>query len=195
MWRVPRASSALPYADRQLVTQNLVGGDEGISQPGVSLSKLIQNSNSAVFASTERSRLTYVGRLRAYRDLTEGSNLDAGGSDAFGPSAPAPEAFAAEDMNTELIGFDAPFRYRPLRRAIYRRFQARTEFVRSRPRAAGLSAERSLGYYVLAEYQFARRWFAGARFDRSAHRYDSTLVDTGGSFFLTLQGRFRNVAS
>ena len=33
----------LPEADRPLVTQNLVGGEEGISLPGVSLSKLIQN--------------------------------------------------------------------------------------------------------------------------------------------------------
>ena len=32
---------ALPWTDRPLVTRNLVGGDEGISDGGVSVSKLI----------------------------------------------------------------------------------------------------------------------------------------------------------
>jgi hypothetical protein len=188
----------LPWADRPLVTQNLVGGEEGISLPGVSLSKLIQNSalfleatgeayygESDVFESRRKSRLTYVGRLRGYRDITEGSNIDVGGSYAIGPSAQVPETFAVEDSDTELFGFDATFRYRPLRRAIYKQFQARTELVWSRPRSNGMTGERAFGYYGSGEYQFARRWFAGARYDRAAQALDPSLVDTGGSFYLT----------
>jgi len=189
---------AMPSADRPLVTQNLVGGEEGISLPGVSLSRLIHNSalfleatgeayygNSEVFESSRKSKLTYVGRLRGYRDITEGSNIDVGGSYAVGPSAQTPDVFVTEDSTTELFGFDATFRYRPLRRAIYRRFQARTELVWSRPRSNGVTGDRSFGYYGSAEYQFARRWFAGGRYDRSARVFDASLVDTGGSFFLT----------
>jgi hypothetical protein len=188
----------LPWADRPLVTQNLVGGEEGISLPGVSLSKLIHNSalfleatgeayygSSDVFESREKSKLTYVGRLRGYRDITEGSNIDIGGSYAIGPSAQVPETFTLEDSDTELFGFDATFRYRPLRRAIYKRFQARTELVWSRPRLNGFTGERAFGLYGSGEYQFARRWFAGARYDRSEQAVDPSLVDTGGSFFLT----------
>jgi hypothetical protein len=189
---------AIPWTDRPLVTQNLVGGDEGISESGVSLSRLINNSflfleatgeayygNSDVFASTERSKLTYVGRLRAYRDLTEGTNLDVGGSFAHGPTASTPDSPALDDASTRLFGFDATFRYRPLRRSIYRRFLARTELVWSRPRSAGLSGSTAFGFYGSGEYQFARRWFAGARYDRSARAFDASLVDTGGSFSLT----------
>ena len=189
---------ALPYADRPLVTQNLVGGEEGISEPGLSLSKLIPTAavfleatgeafygKSEVFENTERSKLTYVGRLRAYRDLTEGTNLDVGGSYAFGPSANTPATFALQNVSTELMAFDATFRYRPLRRAIYKRFQARTELVWSRPKSSGMIGDRAFGYYGNAEYQFARRWFAGARYDRSAQAFKASLVDTGGSFFLT----------
>jgi hypothetical protein len=189
---------AIPWADRPLVTQNLVGGEEGISLPGVSLSKLIHNSalfleatgeayygSSDVFESREKSKLTYVGRLRGYRDITEGSNLDVGGSYAVGPSAQVPETFTLDDSNTEMFGFDATFRYRPLRRAIYRRFQARTELVWSRPRSNGVTGDYAFGYYGSGEYQFARRWFAGARYDRSGQALDPSLVDTGGSFFLT----------
>jgi hypothetical protein len=39
--------------------------------------------------------------------------------------------------------------------------------------------------YALGEYQFARRWYFGARYDRSARTLDDTLTDTGGSLFLT----------
>ncbi len=190
---------AIPWTDRPLVTQNLVGGEEGISESGVSLSRLINNSflfleatgeayygSSDVFTSTERSKLTYVGRVRAYRDLTEGTNVDLGGSFAFGPSTSTPDSPALdEDASTRLFGFDATFRYRPLRRAIYRRLQARTELVWSRPRSAGLDGPTAFGFYGSGEYQFARRWYAGARYDRSARAFDASLVDTGGSFYLT----------
>jgi hypothetical protein len=188
----------LPWADRPLVSQNLVGGEEGISLPGVSVSRLILNpaifleatgeayyGSSDVFESRRKSKLTYLGRLRGYRDITEGTNIDIGGSYAVGPSTDAPDIFTLEDTNTELFGFDATFRYRPLRRAIYRRFQARTELVWSRPRSNGSIGERAFGYYGSGEYQFARRWFAGARYDRSAQALDPSLVDKGGSFFVT----------
>ena len=188
----------LPWADRPLVSQNLVGGEEGLSLPGVSLSRLIQNSalfleatgeayygSSDVFESNRKSKLTYVGRLRGYRDITEGSNIDLGGSYAFGPSAQVRDTFAVDDGSTELVGVDATFRYRPLRRAIYRRFQARTELVWSRPRFSGFTGERAFGFYGSSEYQFARRWFAGARYDRSAQALDPSLVDKGGSVYLT----------
>jgi len=193
---------ALPFADRPLVTQNLVGGEEGISMPGVSLSKLIQNSAlfleatgeayygfSDVFSSDpeHKSKLNYVGRVRGYRDITEGTNIDIGGSYAFGPSAQTLEPIdgVVHDNSTQLIGFDATFRYRPLRRAIYRRLQARTELVWSRPKNNGQSADTAFGLYGSGEYQFARRWFMGARYDRSAQPLDPTLIDTGGSFYVT----------
>ncbi|MFA5907701.1 MAG: hypothetical protein WC815_02890 [Vicinamibacterales bacterium] len=190
---------ALPWTDRPLVTRNLVGGDEGISESGVSVSRLLNNSfmfleatgeayygASAVFNSTARSKLAYVGRLRAYRDLTEGTNLDLGGSFAYGPSAAQPEVSIPEAAySTRLIGFDATFRYRPLRRAIYRRFQARTELVWSQPRSDGAGGETAFGFYGGADYQFARRWYAGGRYDRAAHPFDAALVDNGGSLYLT----------
>lgn len=189
----------LPWTDRPLVTQNLLGGDEGISESGVSVSRLINNSllfleatgeayygASDVFSSRERSGLAYVGRLRAYRDLTEGTNLDFGGSYAYGPSGTEPAVSIPEaDFSTRLIGVDATFRYRPLRRAIYKRFMARTELVWSQPRNNGLGGETAFGFYGSADYQFARRWYVGSRYDRSAQAFDASRVDTGGSFYLT----------
>ena len=37
----------------------------------------------------------------------------------------------------------------------------------------------AFGLYGSADYQFARRWFAGARYDWSERAYDSTLVTRG----------------
>jgi hypothetical protein len=195
---------AMPTGDRPLVTENLVGGEEGISDSGVSVSKLIMNpavyleaigevyrGESEVFQASRRSKLNYVGRLRAFRDLTEGTNLDVGTSFAFGPtnlveSLDPPFAPTALDLNKRLVGVDATFRYRPLRRAIYRRFLARTELLWSRQDLpAGLERQHAFGFYGLGEYQFARRWYAGARYDQSERVLDSSLQDRGGSLFLT----------
>ena len=42
-----------------------------------------------------------------------------------------------------------------------------------------------MGYYVSGDYQLARRWFAGVRFDGSDRADDASLHDTGGSAILT----------
>jgi hypothetical protein len=197
---------AMPTADRPLVSENLLGGEDGLSDSGFSLSKLVANpfmfieatgevfsGHSNVFQSAERSKLNYVGRLRGYRDLTEGTNIDLGTSVAFGPTD------VGADLNKRLIGIDATFRYRPLRRAIYKRFQARTELVWSRQDLPSAANEKAFGYYGLGEYQFARQWYVGGRYDRSQRALDASLQDDGGSLFLTywpsefsqLRGQYR----
>lgn len=208
---------ALPTADRPLVTDNLVGGEEGLSDGGLSLSKLLPNSllyleaigevygsHSASFSSSKRSKLTYVGRARAYRDLTEGTNLDLGASVAYGPGnfdGWTGPLFATDpgDLDKRLIGVDVSFRYRPLRRAIYRRLNLRSEFVWSRQDMPTGEPARAFGFYSLGELQFARRWYIGARADRSGRTFDPDVVDKGGSVFLTywpsefsqVRGQFR----
>jgi hypothetical protein len=183
----------MPWTDRPLVTQDLVGGEEGISDAGISVSRLFPNpvlfleatgevyrgESEGLFSAPERGDLTYVGRLRGYRDLTESANLDFGGSVARGTSVDG------AGLRTTLIGADVTFRYRPLRRAIYRRFLARTELVWSRRDLPGGPQARAFGGYVAADYQFARRWFAGLRLDRSERADDPSLVDKGASALLT----------
>lgn len=195
---------AMPTVDRPLVTQNLVGGEEGLSDSGISLSRLFPNSamyleatgevytgNSGVFSTSARSRLNYLGRVRAYRDITESMNVDLGTSFAFGPTEGFSDAplltpvAAGADLNKRMIGIDATFRYRPLRRAIYQRFNLRTEMIWSRQDLSSEAITTAFGMYGLAEYQFARRWYAGARLDRSGRAFDASLVDTGGSVFVT----------
>ena len=183
----------LPWVDEPLPMRNLLGGDEGLNDSGLSVSRLIPagalfleatgevyNGANGVFTSQRRRDLTYVGRLRGYRDLSEGTNLDVGTSVAYGHNDAGPDA------RTRLFGVDATLRYRPLRRAIYKKFLARTELFWSK-RDTAQAGERAdaFGAYLSGEYQFARRWFAGARYDWSDRAVDPTLRDKSGSVLLT----------
>ncbi len=180
----------LPWIDRPLVTTNLTGGEEGLADAGISLARLIPNpwlfleatgqvyqGNSEVFKAPTRSDLAWVGRLRAYRDLGESTNIDLGGSIAYGHNG------VTDDTTTRLLGVDATLRWRPLRRSIYTRFLARGEVTWSRWGEAD-ATQSAVGGYGTLEYQFARRWTAGLRYDNSQRAEAPWLRDTGGSFVL-----------
>lgn len=182
---------ALSWTDKPLVVESLLGGEEGLADSGVSVSKLILNplffleatgevyqGSSGVFAAPSRSDVSWVGRLRGYRDISESSNLDLGGSVAYGSND------AGDGTHTRVVALDATYRYRPLRRAIYRRFMGRTELFWSH-REESLADVAAFGFYASGDYQFARRWFAGGRYDWSERAYDSSLVDKGPSAVLT----------
>jgi hypothetical protein len=190
---------ALPWTDRPLMTNNLVGGEEGISDAGFSLAKLITNpwifleatgqvfrgDSDDLFRSSKRGDLSYVGHLRGYQDLTDNTNIDLGLSYSRGHN----DSGIVGDLDlgrfrTTLYGADATIRWRPLQRSIYQSFTGRSEFVWSR-RGQPNGLQRARGFYLSGDYQFARRWFAGARYDRSAHPDESSLKDTGQSAVLT----------
>ena len=181
----------LPFTDRPLMTQNLVGGEEGLGDSGISVSRLFPNSfafveatgqvyrgESAIFKAEKRKDLAYVSHLRGYRDLTESSNLDLGASFARGHNDAGP------GETTRLFGADATFRYRPLRRSIYTHFLARTELAWSR-RSEQPGAPSAFGAYGYLEYQFGRRWTAGARLDTAERSLNPSLKDKGASLLLT----------
>ena len=190
---------ALPWTDRPLVTENLLGGDEGITDAGISVARLIPNpwtfleatgqvfrgDSGDVFESSSRGDLSYVGHIRGYQDITESSNIDLGFSYARGHNA---SGFDDEDLDdsrtTSLFGIDATYRWKPLQRAIYTSFFGRSELVWSR-RDQPDGLQKAFGFYVSGDYQFARRWFAGARYDRSALASVAAEHDSGGSLILT----------
>jgi hypothetical protein len=189
----------LPWSDRPLVTRNLVGGEDGIDDAGISVARLISNpwifleatgqvfrgDSGDLFKASKRGDLSYVGHLRGYQDISESSNIDLGFSYSRGHN----DAEIGDDENrgsftTQLYGVDATFRWRPLQRSIYHSFIGRTEWVWSRrDQANGL--QRSSGFYVSGDYQIGRRWFGGVRFDASDRATDASLRDTGASILVT----------
>ncbi|MBI3401426.1 MAG: hypothetical protein HY048_08395 [Acidobacteria bacterium] len=190
----------LPWTDRPLVIQNLVGGEDGIDDAGISVARLIPNpwlfleatgqvfrgdSGESLFTSSERGDLSYVGHLRGYQDLSESTNLDLGLSYSRGhnPSGIV-DGTDVGRFTTQLYGLDATLRWRPLQRSIYHSFVGRSEWMWSR-REQFNGLQSGTGGYLSGDYQFARRWFAGVRYDRSNHADDASLMDTGGSVVLT----------
>jgi hypothetical protein len=190
----------LPWTDRPLVIANLVGGEDGIDDAGFSVARLIPagpvfleatgqvfrgDSGESLFRSSKRGDLSYVGHLRAYHDISESTNLDLGASYSYGHNP----AGIIKDVDigrftTKLFGGDVTLRWRPLRRAIYHQFVGRSEIVWSDHGQFG-GRQRAMGYFASGDYQFARRWFVGGRYDHSERADDSTLLDKGGSAVLT----------
>jgi hypothetical protein len=208
----------LPWVDRPLVTQNLVGGEDGIDDAGFSLSRILpapkgiflegtaqiyRGDTPNVFRAYRRSDLGTVEHLRFYRDITDNTNVDLGGSFARGYSP------FGNGWN-QLDGFDATLRWKPLQRAVYNSFIARSELIWARTVAGTVGREniirKPFGFYVSGDYQVRQRWFLGGRFDRSQRvaclptdpetvmpEYCGTgmpvlgplLQDTGGSILLT----------
>ncbi len=188
---------SLPWIDRPLVMFNLLGGeaddpDTGIKDAGVSVSRLLpagplfleatgevfRGNSGTLFTASRREDVALLGRIRAYKDLTDQTNFEAGASFARGHNDQGSEFL------TRLYGVDFTLRWKPLRRAIYRSFAARSELVWSlRDQPEG--RQRAFGGFVSAEYQFARRWWIGGRADWSDRAREAALRDRGGSLVLT----------
>jgi hypothetical protein len=195
----------LPWADRPLVIGNLVGGEDGINDAGISVARLIPNpwifleatgqvfrgdsgadpDGNPLYQTTRRGELSYVSHLRGYKDLTDNANIDLGFSYSRGHNGLSDgNTVDPGSLVTQLYGFDATYRWKPLQRSIYHSFVGRSEVIWSR-RDQPNGLQSGSGIYVSGDYQVGRRWFTGVRFDRSAHPTDASLTDTGGSFTVT----------
>ncbi|MBV9625356.1 MAG: hypothetical protein JOZ14_15400 [Acidobacteria bacterium] len=187
----------LPWVDRPLVATNLVGGEDGIDDAGFSLERILpapkgifldatgqvfRGDSGNVFQHQQRSDLSTVEHLRAYRDVSESTNLDLGFSYARGHNNGT--SSIAGDFITQLYGIDATVRWKPLRRSIYHSFVSRTEFIWSQ-RHQLPNEQHAFGFYTSGDYQFGRRWFTGARFDWSDRSRFAHLTDKGAAATLT----------
>ncbi len=183
----------LPWPDEPLPVVNLLGGEEGWIGTGVSLAKLIplpgdvfsevtaqvfRGDTGGLFAAPSRGDLAYNAHYRVFSDLTESTNLDVGLSYGVGPNG------ITDTSDTRLQGIDATFRWKPLRTATYRSASVRGEFIRSRKdELAG--TESAEGWFLSGEYQLAKRWFVGARYERADNADDASLSDRGEAAILT----------
>jgi hypothetical protein len=189
----------LPWADRPLVTTNLVAGEDGIDDAGVSVERilpapkgifleatgqLLRGDSGDAFKETRRSEVSTVDHLRAYKDITESTNLDLGLSYARGHNDATLTTAAIGDFVTQLYGVDATVRWKPLRRSIYHSFVGRSELIWSQ-RQQLPREQRAFGFYFSGDYQLGRRWFAGGRYDRSDRSRFDNLTDKGVAATLT----------
>jgi hypothetical protein len=183
----------LPWPDLPLPLVNLLGSDEGWIGTGVSMARILplpgdtfseltlqvfRGEAEGLFAGEKRSDLAWNGHYRLFRDLTESTNLDLGFSYAVGPNGTALGA------DTRLQAVDMTLRWKPLETALYRSATFRGEYFRSRREEpeGDLTGD---GWFVSGDYQLARRWSVGARFEASDHGDDPEARDTGRALLLT----------
>src|SRR5664279_3820840 len=184
---------ALAWTDRPLVTENLINGEDGIDDMGLSLSRILpapgdlfleataqvfRGDSGDLFKASQKNDLSYVGHLRGYEDLTESTNLELGYSFAQGHNE------LGHDHLTRLNGVDLSLRWKPLRRSIYNSLLWRSEFVWSR-RDLLVGQERAFGLYSSLEYRLDQRWTVGTRYDWSERATLASQLDRGGSALLT----------
>jgi len=119
------------------------------------------------YARTKKKDLLAVSRLGLYHDLTDASSLSLGGSLAYGPAGFEVDAvnLSSTTLWTTLTGVDLTFKWKEPSRAIYRSLLFRTEALFNRRGIAPGTVVRTWGLFSHLEWQFARRWRIGGRYD------------------------------
>src|SRR5450759_460490 len=184
-----------PYARADFfVTFGSQTGDVGIDDAGISVSRLIpmpseifleataqlfQGTSANLFEAHTRNDVEPLFHLKAYRDLSESTNLELGGSWTRGNGVEGP------GFHTTLAGADLTFRWKPLQQGLYRSILVRGEWMHSEREMASGATVRADGWYALGQYQLGRRWFAGYRHDEADHADAAALHDRGDSAILT----------
>jgi len=169
---------------------------EGMYVEGASLSWLVPNpydffqeltlevgrigsEPNASLVRGDNSQLSYVGHLKNFFDLSQNSTLEFGLSGLNGPNR-----FA---FSTFMGGVDLTYRWKPVQYNVLQSFTWQSEILFSSLRLSDENVVQSRGAYSLAEYQFAQRWFVGARYDYSEYPEDATRRDVAGTALLRFQ--------
>jgi len=185
---------ALPWVDYPNMLTNFLG-EEGMSEPGVSLSSLISNPwdqyieltfealnnhNAASFAGTEGRDMVYLTHLKNSLEINDESALELGGSFATGPND---EGHGGKRTNLE--GIDLTYKWRPLKEGLYKSLTSRNEALFSQKDRGDSTETNSWGAYSSLEYQFAKRWSVFSRYDFSEFPDYSDRKDNAVSTGLT----------
>lgn len=191
------------FADRPLVHERFFG-NEGLSGAGADLSWQVPNpwilvtldgelintptvEESPVFDSARRRDLLYIGHASGYYDLTEAVNVTLGGSCAYGAAGQEFNSVtgSSRTLAARLGGIDLTLRWKNPRRSIYRSAFWQTELLWSKRDAPAGSSVGSAGMFSHLEYQFARRWRVGARYDYTQLPADRSRYEQAGLAYLT----------
>lgn len=188
------------FADRPLVHERFFG-EEALSGAGLGLSWVAPTpvylkldaqtmgspASAPAFGSGRKKDLLYVGRASSYYDLTEALNAAVGVSGAYGSAGQDfdPVTGSSASLVSRMAGLDLTLRWKDPRRSIYRSAFWQTEALWGRRGAVRASATGAKGFFTHVEYQFARRWRAGARYDYTELPTDGSVHEAGGLGYLT----------
>lgn len=156
------------FVDNTLVNKYLLGA-EGLSELGLEVAYLFptpfflqlqgtfsNGDNGTSFGGTRTKDFLYQGRLSSSVDLGQDVTLLVGGSGAFGFND------EASGNDTRIFGGDILIKWKP---KAYRSLTWQSEYLWRDKEFAG-GRQKDGGFYSYVDWQFAKRWHAGIRFDQ-----------------------------
>jgi hypothetical protein len=186
---------AFSFVDFPKMTANFFDS-EGMYLEGASLSWLVPNpydfyqeltleagrigsEPNASLVRGDNGQLSYLGHLKNFFDITQNSTLEIGLSGLNGPSR--------FGYSTSIGGLDLTYKWKPVQFNVLQSFTWQNEVLFSSMRLADAILVQSRGAYSFAEYQFAQRWFVGARYDYSEYPNDAARRDVAGTALIRFQ--------
>ena len=176
-------SHALQFQSRSLPHLAFIG-EGSLAQDGASAHWLLPTGGSGAYEATlevtrsrneilfgESHRLSYLGHMNAFWQLSASTDLDLGVSALFGHH----ENLAGR-YSQRLFGAEWSFNWAPPERALYRGVVVRGGVMFSDPGAVPRLAEPdpALGVWSLAEVKLSRQWIAGGRYEWVENPQDPT---------------------
>ncbi len=186
---------AFSFVDFPKMTANYFD-TEGMYLEGASLSWLVPNpydffqeltleagrvgsEPNASLVRGDNSQLSYDGHLKNFFDVTQNATLEFGLSGLNGPNR--------FGFSTSMGGLDLTYKWKPVQFNVLQSFTWQSEILFSSMRLTDAILVQSRGAYSFAEYQFAQRWFAGARYDYSEYPDDASRRDVAGTALVRFQ--------
>jgi hypothetical protein len=152
--------------------------------------------------NTSHHDLTALQRLSLFLNTTPNSTLELGLSGAWGKTGPSETLLQDIDaaglsgtleprdtLDSSVAGMDVTFKWKPLQLNTYRSFLWQTEWLRSRRDVDVLTPALTLahdtvsspGGYSYLEWQFAKRWKGGLRYDLAGFPDSETARETAAA--------------
>lgn len=172
-----------------------------------SITQVSSTPNDVTFNGRRRDPM-FLQHLSSVFTLTSNATLELGASGATGKGGPSEQLLDAidtaglsgtlnpsNDLSSSIFGADLIWKWKPVQYNVYRSFLWQTEALQSVRRTQQLdpagslfeTTVRSFGGYSYAEYQFAKRWRAGLRYDATEFPDDDTARQRGASVVLRVQ--------
>ncbi|MGA7161120.1 MAG: hypothetical protein WBZ48_08955 [Bacteroidota bacterium] len=168
--------------------------DEGLFMEGVSASWLVPNpwdyyqeldvevgrsDANNTLDQGNADKLTYVGHLKNFFDLTDNATLELGLSGLSGVNA--------EQFTTTMGGVDITYKWKPVQFNTFQSFTWQTEAIVCKTSTLAAANVQTYGAYSFVEYQVERRTFLGAKFDYSALPGNKSNEDRVSSVLVRFQ--------
>ena len=186
---------ALPWVDYPRMVEYFFGG-EGLAGTGASLSWLVpnrwdhyleltyeafKNDSDSLFAGSDADDIAHLVHIKNFWETSPASTLELGLT-----ASTAPNNSGHGNYRSWIEGIDLTYKWRPLDQGLYKSFLWTSEaFFVQQDLEGDTEHSNSWGMYSAMDYQFARRWTSGLRYDYAEWPDEHSEYEHDYSVYLT----------